>query len=91
MVVLNEQNESWIQYNGKSVYIDGIKHIIKVSTYKAIYPYKHIALHVDAIPADKNTKYYRTLKAKLGDDFSVDLLQSDCELQANILLQILAK
>mgnify|MGYP001074389770 CR=1 FL=1 len=83
-----EHHEEWLDYDGRKVVLNGVAHKIRVSTYRAIYPYEHVAITVHADPVDKRTKYYRDTKRELGDDWSTDVLGSDIELQVNILLQL---
>lgn len=77
----------WLEHDGKTVLINGIAHVLKVRTYAAYYPYHHETIHVDAVPKNKQTKWYREQRAKLGDDFMTDVLSSDVEVQTEILRQ----
>jgi hypothetical protein len=77
----------WEQHNGKIVTIDGIKHKIIVDVFHAIFPYQHDAISVQAEAVNKNTEYYLSEKDKLGDDWSVDVLDSDVTLTANVFRQ----
>jgi len=79
---------TWEQHNGKIVTIDGIKHVVKVATWQAVYPYRHDVIDVSATVCNRRSEYYRETKRSLGDDWSVDLLASDCELQAEVLSQL---
>jgi hypothetical protein len=79
--------ENWLGHNGKTVLINGIKHKLEVRTHRAIYPRRYIAVTVYAAPINRNTKYYRDTKAKLGDDWSTDVLYNP-ELAADILEQL---
>lgn len=83
-----EYYQEWLEHDGKKVKIDGINHILRVSTHMAIYPYRHEVISVQAEVADKSTKYYRELKARYGDDWSTDVLDSDIVLQTEILCQL---
>jgi hypothetical protein len=64
----------WRDYDGQKVLIDGRHYKLKVSTYQAIYPYKHQAISVNADPVYKKSEWYLEVKGKLGDDWSLDVL-----------------
>jgi hypothetical protein len=81
---------NWLEHDGKTVTIDGIKHKIKVSTFEAIYPYKHAAITVYATPVNRYSKYYREIKKELRDDWSTDVLSS-LEMECEILSQLKGK
>lgn len=66
----------WEDKDGKIVIIDGYKHRLKVSVYTAKYPYIHKVITVDAVPINKTTKYYKKWKRKLGDDWSIGVLEN---------------
>jgi hypothetical protein len=85
-----EHYSDWLEHNGKTVLIDGIKHVIEVSTIRAIYPYRHTSISVYARPVNRKSKFYQDTKAKLGDDWSTDVLSSP-ELQCEILNQLEGK
>lgn len=76
----------WLEHDGKTVTIDGIKHVLRVNCYEVIYPYRHQVISVYAEVKNKNTKYYRDLRREYGDDWSTDVLESD-ELLTNQILQ----
>jgi len=78
----------WLKHDGKTVKIDGILHVLKVSTYKAIFPSAHQVITVHAEVKDKSTKYYQDIRAELHDDWSTDILDSDVEIQAHVLQQL---
>jgi len=80
--------QGWLEHDGKVVRINNIKHVLRVSCYEAIYPYPHQVITVHADPKDKSTKYYQNQKVELGDDWSVDVLESNPVLQADILRQL---
>lgn len=71
----------WKQFDGRKVVIDGLDCIVRVSSHRAIYPYEHMTCDVRAEPTGdaKLTAFYKGMKAKLGDDWSTDLLRSDCD------------
>lgn len=71
-----QNDEFWMELHKKEVSIDGIIHVLNVSVFTAIYPYKHDVISVMAEPKDKTTKYYRDEKRRLGDDWSIDVLES---------------
>lgn len=66
----------WLEHDGKTVTIDRIKYKIKVSSYRARYPYPHDVITVDAVPVNKRAKHYLDIKRKLGDDWVTDVLGS---------------
>jgi hypothetical protein len=88
MAHLNQYNEQWLQHAGKTVVIGGLKHRIEVNTYRAIYPYEHTVISVHAVPVSKHSKHYKEVKQQLGDDWSTDILESDVELQTEVLRQL---
>jgi len=79
---------NWKQHNNKTVTIDGIQHVIKVSTYMARYPTAQEMISVFAEPKNKSTKFYQETRQRLGDDWSTDILDSDITLQAEVLTQL---
>ena len=79
---------SWFDHNGKTVKVDGKAYKINVRGYEVIYPYKHTTLYVDAELVNKKCREYVETKAKLGDDWSTDVLQSDPEFQGKIMIQL---
>lgn len=83
------QEDFWMRQDGKEFVVEGIKYRLRVSAYTAQYPYHHRALHVDAYPVNKRTKFYRDMKLALGDDWGTDVLKSfdfECEILAQIAL-----
>lgn len=81
----------WAEYNGRIVTIDGLQHRIVCRTYKTRYPSEREVIDVSAEPVSKSSKHYREEKAKLGDDWSIDVLASDIDLQCEILQQLQAE
>lgn len=81
-------NTYWHTYSGKIVLIDGIQHRLRVREYTARYPREERRIDVSAEPVSKSSRYYRETKQSLGDDWSIDVLDSDCELQVAILEQL---
>lgn len=79
--------EAWLDANGKTVKIDGIKHVLEVSTHRAIYPYREDVISVYAEPINKNSEYYLKTKRELGDDWSTDVLDSGDELYIEVAQQ----
>lgn len=79
----------WLVHNGKTVKLDGVSHTLRCTTHFARYPIKVEVISVHAEP-DKNSAHYKEIKRQLGDDWSVDVLDSDIELQAEILQQLAA-
>ena len=84
---MTDIKEFWLNANGKEVLINGIKHILRVSVYRAIYPYEHQVLTVHAEPKNKNTEYYQATKKELGDDWSTDVLGS-FEIECDVMAQL---
>jgi hypothetical protein len=81
------QHEEWLEHNGKGVVIDGLRYTIRVSVHHAIYPVQADMISVHAEPMSKQTDYYLKVKHQLGDDWSTDVLESDCTLTADLLTQ----
>lgn len=88
MKPLTDFNKFWLEQDGKKVKLDGFAHVIKVTVINASYPYPHEAIDVSAEPINKNSKYYRDIRHKLGDDWSTDVLDSDPEVEAGIRQQL---
>jgi hypothetical protein len=86
--MLNTALAQWLTHDGKRVYLHGYAYTLKVSTHEAIYPYAHTALVVHAESVNKQSTYYRAVKADLGDDWSMDVLGSNPETYAEIQRQI---
>ena len=81
-------HDQWLEHDGKIVLLDGIKHRLRVFTWNAIYPYPHRSISVQAEPVNRDTAYYREIKADLGDHWSTDVLDSDAAVTAAILAQL---
>lgn len=79
--------QEWLEHDGKAVWIDKHKYLLRVSTFDAIYPYPYKGISVYAEPINKNAGWYREIKRKLQDDWSTNVLESDPVLQADILEQ----
>lgn len=75
-MALAEMYQNWLEHDGKKVKIDGIVYKIRVDCYRAIYPYERQEIKVYADVVNKNSKFYRDLKAEYGDDWSTDVLES---------------
>jgi hypothetical protein len=74
----------WAEFDGREVTIDGHKHTLRVSAYEAIFPIRERVITVDADPVDKNSEWYRAIRAELRDDWSTDVLDSP-EVEESIL------
>ena len=83
-----ERINFWLEKNGAIVSINGHEHILKISSFQAIYPYPHQTLHVNAEPIDKTTDYYLEVKRQLKDDWYTDVLGS-IETECEVLEQLL--
>jgi 4'-phosphopantetheinyl transferase EntD len=88
MTILTEHNKFWLSQNGKRVKLNGIVHVIKVTSFRASYPYYHDVIDVSAIPINKESKYYQTIKRELKDDWSTDILASDPEVEFEVRQQV---
>jgi hypothetical protein len=86
--MLTAHQAQWLEHHGKVVKLDGHVHMLKVTTHEAIYPYAHTVLRVTATPVSTKTRYYRTIKAQLGDDWSTDVLASDPEVTTSVMQQV---
>jgi len=78
----------WQQHDGKVVKIDGRNHRLSCKVYQQRYPYPDEVISVHAEPCNRNSKWYRTIRQQLGDDWSTDVLDSSIELQVEILQQL---
>ena len=81
-----ENNEKWLDVNGKTFKKNGIKYIVKVRTFNAIYPYSRKVIDVIAEPVNKNSATYLREKKNMGDDWCVDVLES--EMTENVYQQL---
>lgn len=75
---LSDFNSQWIKHHGATVKIGKHAHVIKVSVYDAIYPVHQRVISVYADPVNKHSVEYLKTKKILGDDWSTDLLESEC-------------
>jgi len=75
---LSDWNSRWIKYDGATVKIGKHSHVIKVSVYDATYPVHQQVISVYADPVNKHSVEYLKTKKILGDDWSTDLLESEC-------------
>jgi len=82
---LAQNHQEWTKHNGKVLRIDGLRYRLKVSTHRTIYPYEADVISVDLVPASKNSKRYREVKAILGDDWTTDVLSSLPEFTCKVL------
>lgn len=62
--------------NNKIVIVKGEKYRIEVFYIDAIYPYKHKIRHVYATPLNLDLDSYKKTKLLLGDNWSIDVLNS---------------
>jgi hypothetical protein len=84
----SERYGYWREHHGKIVKIHGVKHRLNIIEYETHYPSQTRVISVHAEPIDYKTAYYLNTKHELGDDWSVDVLDSDVMLQAKILRQV---
>lgn len=77
----------WAQHENKIVKVDGISCRIKISVYVQRYPYEQQVISIYAEPISHSTEKYKETKRILGDDWSTDVLDSDIEVQSEILRQ----
>jgi hypothetical protein len=83
-------NEEWLDYDGMSVFIDGRKYRLEVrSCFSRFRGYEVFSVY--AKPVNQDATYYRDIKRELGDDWATDVLESDVELEADILRQCRAQ
>jgi hypothetical protein len=87
-MALIEYYRDWLEHHDKTVKIDGVMHRLDVRSHNAIYPYKHTAISVHAIPVNRRSKHYKETKQVLGDHWSIDVLESDVTIQTAILTQL---
>ena len=83
--------KDWEEFDGRVITVDGMECTIRVSTYMAIFPRKERVIHVHAVPTEAamQTEAYLSVKRDLRDDWSTDVLDSDPEVQTEILEQLL--
>ena len=70
------KKEYWLEANGKTVKVEGKKYKIKVSSWKAIYPYERYVISVMAEMVNKDDPEYIEVRGILRDDWSTDVLES---------------
>jgi hypothetical protein len=78
----------WMDHHGAVVLIGAEAYSIQVSSWNAIYPVRQRVISVSAVPIDRQSAHYLETKRRLGDDWSIDVLDSDVDLQASILSQL---
>ena len=82
--------KDWEEFDGRAVMVDGMPCTIRVDTYIAHFPREERVIYVHAVPTESAmlTEAYLSVKRKLRDDWSTDVLGSDPEVQTEILLQM---
>jgi len=89
MLILDNENKKWADYNGKLVIYKNIKHRVEVHMKEE---YNHIYIEVRLVPINKYTKYYKRMCKKIGGDgWFIDLLNSECHLISRIWNQLEAQ
>lgn len=80
----------WERFDGRTVKLDDIECVIRVRVWHRRYPTECKVIDVFAEPTGnaKRTAFYRGMRSKFGDDWSTDVLSSDCEVQADLLRQL---
>ena len=78
----------WAQHDGRTVTVGGLKCRLRCNVFMARYPVAQEMISVHAEPISRTSKAYRETRAALGDDWSTDVLDSDIELQSEILAQL---
>ncbi len=82
--------KDWEKFDGRTVTVDGMECVIRVSSYLARFPREERVIHVHAVPTEAAmlTEAYLSVKRDLRDDWSTDVLDSDPEVQTEILEQL---
>ena len=82
--------KDWEEFDGRAVTVDGMECTIRVHSYVASFPREERVIHVHAVPtaAAMQTEAYLSVKRKLRDDWSTDVLDSDPEVETEILEQL---
>ena len=90
MTMATEFCNVWLEHDGRIVTFDGLKCVVRVSSYMQKYPYERNVTDVSLEPtvAAKRSKRYGAIKMVLGDDWSTDVLSAEPELQTEILQQL---
>lgn len=78
----------WMNHNNKIILVDKVKYRLKCESYMARYPYEQKVISVHAEPVNKRAKHYVEQVKQLGDHWSIDVLDSDIEVQSEILSQL---
>ena len=65
--------------DGKKSTVDGLTGVFKYETWDAIYPYAHTVHKMSFVPdaKAKRTEEYRFMRETLGDDFIIDMTNSE--------------
>lgn len=78
----------WQQHDGKEVVVDGLRCRLRCEVFRQRYPYPDEVISVHAVPLSTRSKLYRAIRHQLGDDWSTDVLDSDIDLQVDVLEQL---
>jgi hypothetical protein len=83
--------KDWEEFDDRAVTVDGMDCIIRVNSYVAHFPRGERVIHVHAVPTEAamQTEAYLSVKRKLRDDWSTNVLDSDPEVETAILEQLL--
>ena len=79
---------NWIVFDGDRVLYNGHVWILRCSSYIARYPYRRTVLTVDLYMEDRDCAEYLETKSRLGDNWSLDVLGCDIEVQCEIYLAL---
>ena len=83
--------EYWLQANNKKIFIGGKEHVIKVNTFLAKWPYKRFVISVNAEMINKTDPEYLEIKAKLGNDWATDVLESGDDVYTDVYNQLFSE
>lgn len=86
MSALLEFHREWLPLDGLRVSVDGKRYTIRVHVFQARWPGSDAWITVYADPLDKRDPEYLKTKQALGDDWSIDLLETDVERSTQFLL-----
>jgi len=78
---LTENNRKWLDRDKKKVTIDNRKYKLIVKTWDAIYPHSRKVISVQAEMINKNSNHYKAIVKELKDDWSIDILDSEIDVQ----------
>lgn len=88
---LPDIRDLYFEHDGEIIKLRGRDHRIKYESFNAVFPYKHVSVHVSLIPVNTNSKWYRDMYDKLGGDWLTDGLTLDGAAYVSVYKQLMNK